>query len=282
MPSVAFAGSRTLLVAEDALTQNPVRLISSVKRCITENKAEVSNADGSATRSADVVIERILREPAKRAIEERLPITAPGVTRFGCPAMWDADQRERLLGIAENAGFRVGPATLVDEPIAAGLSWIGIATQHERYFDNERVLVFDMGGGTLDVAVLDVTTNPGREPEILVLSSSGYNSAGDALDDRIAVKLEDILVNQGVDVSDLPDPSLARALLRRGASEAKIDPLDTARHRHCAGLRRRVASDPEIQCRGARGHTRTAIGPSMGASSLCQSLAVTPTGSGPH
>ena len=95
-----------------------------------------------------------------------------------------------MLGLAETAGFSVGPSTLIDEPIAAGLSWIGRRTQQREYFDEERVLVFDMGGGTLDVAVLDVTTGPLRDPEIYVLASDGLNEAGDVLDGMIVADLE--------------------------------------------------------------------------------------------
>lgn len=223
MPSVAAVEYGALTVAEDALGRNPASLISSVKRCITERKDMVQSADGSVEHEADAVISAVLRELANRARADRLPISEPGVTRLGCPAMWDAEQRERLLRIAEKAGFSVGPSTLIDEPIAAGLSWIGLRTQERDYFDEERVLVFDMGGGTLDVAILDVTTGPVRDPEIYVLASDGLSEAGDVLDSAMAADLEEALTSQGVDVDGLPDPALARAYLVRAAAEAKVD-----------------------------------------------------------
>lgn len=223
MPSVAAVSTEALVVGEDALTHNPAALITSVKRCITGRKQVARSADGSVERDADEVIGAVLRELANRAREDRLPISDPGVTRLGCPAMWDAEQRERLLGLAEAAGFSVGPSTLIDEPIAAGLNWIGRRTQDGEYFDEERVLVFDMGGGTLDVAVLDVTTGPLRDPEIYVLASDGLNEAGDVLDERIASDLEIGLCNQGIELEALPDADLARAYLMRAAAEAKVD-----------------------------------------------------------
>lgn len=223
MPSAAAVSGDALVVGEDALTHNPSALITSVKRCITGRAVVARSADGSVERDADEVIGAVLREIANRARADRLPITDNGVTRLGCPAMWDAGQRERLLGLSEMAGFNVGPSTLIDEPIAAGLNWIGHRTQQREYFDEERVLVFDMGGGTLDVAVLDVTTGPLRDPEIYVLASDGLNEAGDVLDGTIAADLEVTLRDQGIELEALPDADLARAYLMRAAAEAKVD-----------------------------------------------------------
>lgn len=223
MPSAAAVSGDALVVGEDALTHNPAALITSVKRCITGRAVVARSADGSVERDADEVINAVLREIANRARADRLPISNKGVTRLGCPAMWDADQRERLLGLAETAGFNVGPSTLIDEPIAAGLNWIGLRTQQGEYFDEERVLVFDMGGGTLDVAVLDVTTGPLTDPEIYVLASDGVDEAGDVLDRTIAADLELALRDQGIELEALPDADLARAYLVRAAAEAKVD-----------------------------------------------------------
>lgn len=223
MPSAAAVSGAALVVGEEAMTHNPAALITSVKRCITGRAVVARSADGSVERDADEVIVAVLREIANRARADRLPISDKGVTRLGCPAMWDAEQRERLLGLAEMAGFNVGPSTLIDEPIAAGLNWIGQRTQQREYFDEERVLVFDMGGGTLDVAVLDVTTGPLRDPEIYVLASDGLNEAGDVLDGTIVADLEIALRDQGIELEALPDADLARAYLMRAAAEAKVD-----------------------------------------------------------
>ena len=71
-----------------------------------------------------------------------------------------------------------------------------------------------MGGGTLDVAVLDVR---GRS-EVAVLAAFGTSEAGDALDDAIAGGLEAIL---DVRVDALDSPAAARAELRLAAREVK-------------------------------------------------------------
>lgn len=222
MPSIATPHGDQLLVAEDAEGVNPGKAISSVKTAITQRQVDVVSADGSVLRRADDVISALLVELASRARQDRLPIADEGVTRLGCPAMWDASQRLRLLGLAEGAGFRVGPSTLIDEPIAAGLHWIGQQTQRGEYLDQDRVLVFDMGGGTLDVALLDVTTGPGRDPEIFVLASAGVSEAGDTLDRAISASFEGHLHDRGFCLEDMPNEPLARAYLRRAAADAKL------------------------------------------------------------
>ncbi|NUU18456.1 Hsp70 family protein [Cellulomonas humilata] len=228
MPSVASPRGADLIVGEDALRQSPGSLIRSVKRCITTGATTVCSADKSFERSADEVIGAVLTELASRAQFERLPISEPGTTRLGCPAMWDADQRLRLLNLASAAGFAVGASTLIDEPVAAGLMWITEQTRRAIYLDGARVLVFDMGGGTLDVAILDVTTSPDRDPEIYVLASAGVDEAGDVLDTAIAKNLEDILGERDIFLGDLPDEGLARAYLDRAATEAKIALTDVS------------------------------------------------------
>lgn len=228
MPSVASEADGRLVLAEEALTHPPSGFITSVKRAITERREVISSPDGSIERPVDDVIEALLVELAKRSYAERLPIGRAGDTRLGCPAMWDAEQRLRLLGLAENAGFAVGPATLIDEPIAAGLSWIESQTRSGEYLDEERVLVFDMGGGTLDVALLDVTAGPGRDPKVFVLASDGVNEAGDTLDRAISNDLTAALEERGIDIEGLPSPLVAAAFVRRAAADAKVG-LTTSR-----------------------------------------------------
>ena len=222
MPSVAARRDGEFLVGEDALRVSPDRLIRSVKRCITKDQYTITTPDGERGHDVNQVVLAVLTELAARAKFENLPIEEPGIGRLGCPAMWDAKRRRRLLDLAQAAGFGVGASTLIDEPIAAGIMWINDEVRRGRFLDEARVLVFDMGGGTLDVAVLDVTAGPGREPEVFVLASDGLDEAGDALDLAIAKDVEGHLGQHGVALADLPDEGLARAYLLRAATEAKV------------------------------------------------------------
>jgi hypothetical protein len=83
-----------------------------------------------------------------------------------------------------------------------------------------RLLVFDMGGGTLDVAVLDVVG--GERPDVRVLAALGATLAGDLLDEQITRDLVAVLAGAGVAIDALANPVLAAGLLRRQAAAAKI------------------------------------------------------------
>ena len=111
------------------------------------------------------------------------------VGRLGCPAMWDGAQRRRLIENALRAGIAVGDNTLIDEPIAAGVAWIVHRTERMNQSVQGKLLVFDMGGGTLDLAVLDVNASSGDVPEIHVQAATGMGRAGDALDRAIVSDL---------------------------------------------------------------------------------------------
>src|SRR4030095_15406826 len=99
----------------------------------------------------------------------------------------------------------------------AGLAHLSLAAGER---PTGRLLVFDMGGGTLDVAVLAVTGGP--QPEIAVQSCLGMPMAGDALDAAIARGLADEMAQHRVDVTAHPRRELAWALLERAAREAKV------------------------------------------------------------
>ena len=138
--------------------------------------------------------------------------------------MWDGAQRQRLLDLAADAGLPVSDHTLIDEPVAAGVRGL----ERQRGLGREvqgKLLVVDMGGGTLDVALLDVSAELGHDPEISVLSSWGIDEAGDALDEAIALDLEQELRDWYIDPTQV-SPGVAMA----SAREAKLqlsDALDT-------------------------------------------------------
>jgi hypothetical protein len=204
-----------LVVAEDASDLPAERVRRSIKRAITNGQADVV-IDG-VTVPVDDGIRELLRELAARARDD-LDLE-PGVVRLGCPAMWTGKQRKRLLDVARAAGLPVDDHTLIDEPVAAGIAWVNNRMARSGQGVRGQLLVFDMGGGTLDVAVLDVHADLGRDPEISVLSSWGIDEAGDALDEALAAELEDQLHALGVDLDMLP-PGV-RPLIRQAAKEAK-------------------------------------------------------------
>jgi molecular chaperone DnaK (HSP70) len=213
MPSVAgFHDNGSVVAGEAAVDLPETRAVRSVKRWITEDKPFVwfETSYGIEEYRADDLIAEILRETVRRAGRQGLDLSS---VRLGCPAMWDGAQRRRLVDAATRAGLSVTTANLVDEPVAAGMAWLA----RSKKATVQNVVVFDMGGGTLDIAVLGV-----RGKEIEVLAAVGVPEAGDALDRAIAEDLEFALAAKGVDVDALPFPRRARNRLLYLAREAKL------------------------------------------------------------
>jgi len=215
-PSVAALHDGQLIVGEDADQPQHEPVIRSIKRAITEGKQTVQAGPHQVL--TDDVVRAILREIADRSKEAGLPLETDDTLRLGCPAMWDGGQRQRLLSLADAAGIPVTDRSLIDEPVAAGVAWL--TYRYLRFSESVqgRLLVFDMGGGTLDVAVLDVVGGP--RPEVSVLSSLGIAKAGDDLDNAVTDDLIHELRAQGCDVERLPSQAMSE--LRRAARAAKV------------------------------------------------------------
>jgi hypothetical protein len=202
MPSLAgFVGDNLIYGdATNGLTED--ERLRSVKQYITRNKSCRNSETETAPirkRSGEVVevlVDDIIVGLLKTLRRKAEPELSQATTRLGCPAMWNGKQRARLLRLADRAGLKVEGSTLIDEPIAACISWVekrrNSPLEDDRYI-NGNVLVFDMGGGTLDIAIIAVDAAPGIEPSLKVLASIGVNEAGDALDKAIADYLMDEL-----------------------------------------------------------------------------------------
>ena len=111
---------------------------------------------------------------------------------LSCPAVWEAKHRRRLVAIAQEAGLNCSVNHIIDEPIAAGVSWIWNEFIQTGVYPGGKTIVFDCGGGTLDIAILEVDNKKAKEPIISVLSSNGsYGNAGDNYDEAIFKRLEE-------------------------------------------------------------------------------------------
>lgn len=217
MPAlVGCVDDGSVVVGEGAFEIEDNQVVRSIKRFITEGRAFVQLDTPTGVRDirADDLIVHMLRETARRASAQGLDVGGQA-TLLGCPAMWDGPQRRRLHDLARRAGLEVTLADLIDEPVAAGLAWLS-----EREWPDStaiRVVVFDMGGGTLDSAVLEVSGG-----EVSVLAALGVPEAGNALDRAIAEDLELRLAAAGVNVGSLQRPRRARARLHYTGQDAKV------------------------------------------------------------
>jgi molecular chaperone DnaK len=208
---VAFAKSGEPLVGEVAKRQavtNVERTIRSVKRHMgTAWKVEI---DGK-TYTAQEISARILQK-LKRDAEEYLgeKVTDAVVT---VPAYFNDAQRQATKEAGEIAGLNV--LRIINEPTAAALAY-GL----DKGKEDELILVFDLGGGTFDVSLLEVGKDEDAFSTIQVRATSGDNHlGGDDWDQRIVDHLITTVKNTtGVDLSK---DKIAMQRLREAAEQAK-------------------------------------------------------------
>jgi molecular chaperone DnaK (HSP70) len=218
MPSlVGYADGGTVVTGERALGLRPEQMVRSVKRTITDQRdfIRVDTPIGVRDVRTDELIVELLREAGRRGARRGQDVGGGSLVRLGCPAMWDGRQRRRLLTAAQRADLPVLLATMVDEPVAAGIAWL--AQQQSDVDRPLRMVVFDMGGGTLDIAVLEA-----HHKDISVLAAMGTPEAGDALDGAIAADLDLEFAKAGVDIDGLDNPARARVRLEEEARTAKV------------------------------------------------------------
>lgn len=224
MPSVARYQGDGLLVGEAAMEALPAReLIRWCKIGITKNVYRLDELGFPVQGTVDETVIAILSEAVRRTQRE---LKKDGSLRvnISCPSGWSWAQRERLLAAAAAAGVDTrGSQVLIDEPVAAGAGWAEWRRSRGLLDDHSRTLVVDVGGGTLDVAVVDVDQTGGGL-QFRVLASKGVDLGGYKVDELIALHLAGAL---GLDdaASEFESGALQRteaaALLLRAAEDAK-------------------------------------------------------------
>ena len=182
LPSIAGYDGDAIVFGDDTETLTEDEKLRSVKQEITDRKSLVRvpkrNTGSEKYLPVDEIVLGILSKARRQALRE---VEDNDSVRLGCPAMWDAKQRLRLLEIAQRAGLKVESSTLIDEPIAACINWL----ETQKYEQNGMAVVFDIGGGTLDIALVDVKAKIGFDRKVTVLASFGKREAGDDLDESI-------------------------------------------------------------------------------------------------
>jgi molecular chaperone DnaK len=206
---VAFAKNGEVLVGEVAKRQavtNIDRTIRSVKRHMGDPAWKV-DIDGK-TYNAQEISARVLQK-LKRDAESYLgePITDAVIT---VPAYFNDAQRQATKEAGTIAGLNV--LRIVNEPTAAALAY-GL----DKGDKDQTILVFDLGGGTFDVSLLEI-----GEGVIEVKATSGDNHlGGDDWDQRIIDWLADkFKAAHGI---DLTKDKMAMQRLREAAEKAKIE-----------------------------------------------------------
>src|SRR6201746_2191389 len=204
---VAFAKNGEVLVGEVAKRQavtNVDRTIRSVKRHIGTTWSEKIDGKDFTPQQISAFILQKLKRDAEAYLGET--VTDAVIT---VPAYFNDAQRQATKEAGEIAGLTV--SRIVNEPTAAALAY-GLDKG-----DDQTILVFDLGGGTFDVSLLEI-----GEGVVEVKATSGDNHlGGDDWDQRVVEwmvkKFKD---NNGV---DLAQDKIAMQRLQEAAEKAKIE-----------------------------------------------------------
>lgn len=204
---VAFTKSGERLVGEPAKRQavtNSDRTISSIKRKMgTDYKVNIDGKNYTPQEISAMILQK-LKGDAEAYLGEK--VTEAVIT---CPAYFNDAQRQATKDAGRIAGLDV--KRIINEPTAAALAY-GLDNEKE-----QKVMVYDLGGGTFDVSVIDI-----GDGVIEVMATNGNNHlGGDDFDQRIVdYMVQDFKQKNGI---DLTKDKMAMQRLKEAAEKAKIE-----------------------------------------------------------
>ena len=206
---VAFTDDGQMLVGEPARRQavtNPENTISAIKRSMgTDHKVTINGKQYSPQEISAFILQKIKKD-AETFLGE--PIEKAVIT---VPAYFDDNQRTATKDAGTIAGLDV--VRLVNEPTAASLAY-GLDKSEE---DDMNIMVYDLGGGTLDVTIMEFGGGVFE-----VRSTSGDTQLGGTDMDNVLIKYlaDEFKAKEGIDLMD-NDQAVQR--LREAAEKAKIE-----------------------------------------------------------
>ena len=206
-PSVVAFKNGEMIVGDKAKRQAIVNpdTISSIKRLMGTNKKVKANGKEYTPEEISAMILSDLKKTAEAYLGEEVKKAVITV-----PAYFNDAQRQATKNAGKIAGLEV--ERIINEPTAAALAY-GLDKQDT----NEKILVYDLGGGTFDVSILEL-----GDGVFEVLSTSGNNHlGGDDFDNRLVdYVLEEIKKSENVDLSD---DKMAMQRIKEASEKAKKD-----------------------------------------------------------
>ena len=206
---VAFTKDGERLVGEIAKRQavaNPEHTVISIKREMgSDHKVKIDGKEYTPQEISAMILTK-LKNDAEKYLGEK--ITEAVIT---VPAYFTDSQRQATKDAGKIAGLEV--KRIINEPTAAALAY-GIDKDENK---QQKVLIFDLGGGTFDVSVLEL-----GDGVFEVLATSGNNRlGGDDFDKRIMDWIvSEFKAKEGVDLST---DKMAMQRIKEAAEKAKID-----------------------------------------------------------
>jgi molecular chaperone DnaK len=239
---VAFTDKGETLVGEPARRQavtNPTKTIYSIKRFMGRRHAEVQAEEkmvpyeitgahddyvkvkaGNKEHTPQEISALTLRK-LKEAAESYLghKVNKAVIT---VPAYFNDSQRQATKDAGQIAGLDV--ARIINEPTAAALAY-GLGKK-----SNEKIAVFDLGGGTFDISILEVASTEGKEGDVTVfevISTSGDTHLGGDDFDEVLINYvaDEFKKEQGI---DLRKDTMALQRLQEACEKAKKELSSTA------------------------------------------------------
>lgn len=205
---VAFTKDGQMLVGEPARRQavsNPENTVFAIKRKMgTDHKTKILDKEYTPQQLSAFILQKI-----KRDAESFLGVQVKKAV-ITVPAYFNDNQRQATKDAGEIAGLEV--VRIINEPTAAALAY-GLDKSEKE----QKIMVFDLGGGTLDVTVMDF-----GDGVFEVVSTNGDTQLGGTdMDDALVAHIGDeFKAEHGIDVSN---DKMAVQRIREAAEKAKIE-----------------------------------------------------------
>ncbi|MCX7044135.1 MAG: Hsp70 family protein [Candidatus Sumerlaeota bacterium] len=204
---VGFSKSGEVLVGKKAkrgAVMNIGRTVFSIKRHMgTDFKVRIEGKEYTPQEISGMILQKLKQDSEDYFGEE---VNQAVIT---VPAYFNETQRQATKDAGEIAGFNV--RRIIDEPTAAALAY-GMDKG-----EDQKLLVFDFGGGTFDVSIIEIISGVFQ---VLAIAGDSH-LGGDDIDRRIVEYLiQEFKEKEGVDLSEDP---IAMQRLKEDAEEAKIE-----------------------------------------------------------